>query len=86
MGFQYTPVASMATVVTPRSASHSASAATWAVVVPKRRLWAATSAPCRSCAQATTESLWTSRPATRSRIAFTVPPLGRARTARGGKR
>src|SRR5215218_5194596 len=76
MAFQYTPVASMPTVVTPRSASQAASSATPAVVVANRSLSSRT--PPRgpgTRAHAATLSRCTSKAATRSRICSTLCSL-----------
>src|SRR5438034_11247922 len=76
MAFQYTPVASIPTVVTPRSASQAASCATPAVVVANRSLSSRT--PPRgpgTRAHAVTLSRCTSNAATRSRICSTLLSL-----------
>jgi len=64
-GFQYTPVASIATCVQPASASHVDSSNRLAVVVPKLRTVVDALPPAARRTQATTVSLCTSRPAQR---------------------
>ena len=64
-GFQYTPVASIATGVTPFSASQSANPNRPAVVAAKVFTSVTTLPSLASRTQATTVSLWTSRPAQR---------------------
>ena len=64
-GFQYTPVASIATWVQPFDASHSDKLTRLAVVVLNVCTSVTTSPPDAMRMQATTLSLWTSRPAHR---------------------
>ena len=64
-GFQYTPVASITTCVTPWLFSHADKRSRSAVVVANVSTWRTTRAPSAMRAQATTLSLWMSRPAQR---------------------
>jgi hypothetical protein len=64
-GFQYTPVASIATCVTPASAGQSASASNCLVVVPKVATACSAFGPSWMRRDATTTSLCTSSPAHR---------------------
>jgi hypothetical protein len=66
MGFQYWPVASITTWVTPSAASHPASASSPEVKVWKvRTSWSRPPCPSGTRTQATTSSLATSNPAQR---------------------
>src|SRR5215831_18747937 len=78
-GFQYTPVASIATCVHPALSSHSASANNPCVVVGKRRTSRSTLRLLIRRRQATTSTLCTSRPAHRLCNVFIATSLGRGR-------
>jgi hypothetical protein len=66
MGFQYWPVASITTWVTPSAASHPASASSPEVKVWNvRTSWSRPPCPSGTRTQATTSSLATSNPAQR---------------------
>src|SRR5262245_42636863 len=78
-GFQYTPVASIATCVHPALSSHSASANNPCVVVGKRRTSRSTLRLLMRRRQATTSTLCTSRPAHRLCNVFIATSLGRGR-------
>src|SRR5882724_4431130 len=67
-GFQYTPVASIATCVQPLVASHSPNSIRLAVIVANVRTERDTSPPAAMRTHATTVSLCTSRPAQRGYI------------------
>src|SRR5215831_11777417 len=67
-GFQYTPVASIATCVQPFASSHSPNSTRLAVVVANVRTERNTSPPSAKRTHATTVSLCTSRPAQRRYI------------------
>jgi hypothetical protein len=73
MGFQYWPVASITTWVTPSPASHPANASSPEVKVWKvRTSWARPPRPSGTRTQATTSSLATSNPAQRTTSSSTV--------------
>src|SRR5262245_42093406 len=78
-GFQYTPVASIATCVHPALSNHSASANNPCVVVGKRRTSRSALRLLIRRRQATTSTLCTSRPAHRLCNAFIATSLGRGR-------
>src|SRR5215510_14116921 len=75
-GFQYTPVASIATCVHPALSNHSASANNPCVVVGKRRTSRSTLRLLIRRRQATTSTLCTSRPAHRLCNVFIATSLG----------
>src|SRR5215472_3411479 len=75
-GFQYTPVASIATCLHPELSNHSASANNPCVVVGKRRTSRSTLRLLISRRQATTSTLCTSRPAHRLCNVFIATSLG----------
>src|SRR6516165_4834112 len=75
-GFQYTPVASIATCLHPALSNHSASANNPCVVVGKRRTSRSTLRLLISRRQATTSTLCTSRPAHRLCNVFIATSLG----------
>src|SRR4029078_12770368 len=80
-GFQYTPVASIATCVHPALSSHSASANNPCVVVGKRRTSRSTFRLLIRRTQATTSALCTSRPAHLLCNVFIATSLIKARPA-----
>src|ERR1700744_2880589 len=82
IGFQYTPVDSMATCVTPIAASHSAMATSSRVVVPQwRTSCSSLPAALMRRTQASTLSLCTSNPAQHLRMTSMGPPSASAQGA-----
>ena len=78
-GCQYTPVASIATWVTPRSLSHSDNASNSVVVAPKVRTSCDTARSPATRAHATTVSRCTSSPAHLGKSTSMWPSIGKCR-------